>query len=211
MDWQHVGSYVIGQCTDFVESTLSWVPNNLGNAADWLSNAQSRGLQTGSTAHPGDVVVYGAGGGYSQYGHVGVVQAVQDSAHFTVAEGNFKGPGIADTRVSGYGDVLGFIRPPAGLSAAQQGRGSSGGILSGIGETLGSGLHDTTSNATNALSQSTGLEAIGNFFKLIGSKDFWYRGGFIIAGIIIVLIGIAAVSKMDVSDLPKKLPPVPVE
>lgn len=118
----NAASYVWGTCTWFVAETFSWIPAGLGNAKDWLANAQKKGLQTESTPHVGDVVVYGAGHGYDpNYGHVAIVTAVNPVSTrmgptFTVEEMNAKGLDVVSTRTSTMADVLGFIKPPSASS-----------------------------------------------------------------------------------------------
>lgn len=118
----NAASYTVAQCTYFVAQLLSWVPPGLGNAKDWLANARARGLATSSAPAPGDVVVYGAGGGYSQFGHVAYVTGVNPDQTFNVVEENFVAPGKLDTRTSSLADVEGFILPPAGAGSGAPGQ-----------------------------------------------------------------------------------------
>jgi hypothetical protein len=105
--------YTVGNCTRFVAGAVSWIPAGLGNATDWLSNAQVRGLPTiGPTETPpvGSVAVWGTGA----FGHVAEVVG-QVPGGFKVAEENWKGLGVTDVR-DVTGDALnglkGFILPP---------------------------------------------------------------------------------------------------
>ena len=90
------------------------LPDNLGNAYEWLGKAAADGLHTVTTPAVDTIVVYGRGGGYSEAdGHVAKVTAVGPGGlTFTVTEMNYKGSGIIDTRVSTMQDVLGFVYPP---------------------------------------------------------------------------------------------------
>lgn len=112
-------SYTVDNCTRFVAGALSWVPAGLGNANEWLANAQKMGLPTiGPTASPppGAVAVWGTGA----FGHVAEVVG-QVPGGFQVAEENWKGLGVVDTRNvtgSGLGGLIGFILPPGGAGVS---------------------------------------------------------------------------------------------
>ncbi|MGH7921664.1 MAG: CHAP domain-containing protein [Candidatus Dormibacteraceae bacterium] len=97
-----------GQCTYWVAANfnVTWS----GNADDWLGNAEAQGYATSGTPQAGSIVVWGSGGGYSEFGHVAIVESVQSSTSFTVSEMNFYGVGITDERyVTSLSDVEGFI------------------------------------------------------------------------------------------------------
>lgn len=101
-------AYPWGQCTYYV-ATIYNIPGNWGNADTWYQSARAAGYATTSKPTAGAVVVWGSGGGYSVYGHVGVVQSVQGGT-FTVTEMNFYGVGIVDSRSGvSMADVEGFI------------------------------------------------------------------------------------------------------
>ena len=102
-------AYPWGQCTYYV-ATIYNIPGDWGNADTWFPSAQAAGYATTSRPTAGAVVVWGSGGGYSVFGHVGVVQSVQSGNSFTVTEMNFYGVGIVDTRGGvSLADVEGFI------------------------------------------------------------------------------------------------------
>lgn len=105
-------TYDFGECTWYVASTLPWVQGHWGNAADWAASAARAGF--GITNYPvaGAVVVYAAGGGYSSFGHVAIVQSVYADGTFLVSEMNFVAFDQVDTRVSNMWDVAAFILPP---------------------------------------------------------------------------------------------------
>jgi len=109
-------SYTWGNCTRWVAEQLSWIPGGLGNANQWLTNAQARGLPTiGPTTAPpiGSVAVFNTG----PLGHVAEVVG-QIPGGFQVSEENWLGKGLTDVRnVSGPGlkGLQGFILPPAGF------------------------------------------------------------------------------------------------
>lgn len=110
-------TYTAGQCTRWVSEQLSWVPGGLGNANQWLTNAQARGLPTigPSNAPPvGSVAVWGNG----PFGHVAEVVG-QIPGGFQVSEENWLGSGVTDVRNvtgSALNGLQGFILPPAGAA-----------------------------------------------------------------------------------------------
>ena len=58
----------------------------------------------------GALVVFGPGNGYSGFGHVAYVVAVQSGTSFTIDEGNFLGLGVIDQRqIWSLYDVEAFI------------------------------------------------------------------------------------------------------
>lgn len=101
-------SYSWGECTYWVALHFP-VPPYLGNAAEWWQSAAAHGLQEAAAPAQGDVVVYGAGGGYSDMGHVAYVLQVNPDGSFVVSEMNYLGLGIVDQRTSSMADVEGFI------------------------------------------------------------------------------------------------------
>lgn len=111
-------TYTVGNCTRWVAEQLSWIPGNLGNANQWLTGAQARGLPTiGPTSAPpiGSVAVWGTG----VNGHVAEVVG-QIPGGFQVSEENVLGLGRTDVRNvtgSGLSGLEGFILPPGGTSS----------------------------------------------------------------------------------------------
>ncbi len=102
--------YAPGNCTWWVAYNRP-VPQDLGDAWQWLGNAAAHGLATSAEPTLGSIVVYGRGGGYSAYGHVALVIGVQPGS-FTVSEMNYVGLGVVDERTSLWPDprhVEGFI------------------------------------------------------------------------------------------------------
>ncbi len=100
--------FPFGQCTWWAAYNypVTWG----GNATDWYGNARAQGVPTSSSPSVGAIVVWGAGGGYSVYGHVAIVIAVGAQGSFEVSEMNYQGLGIVDRRwVSSYYDIEGFI------------------------------------------------------------------------------------------------------
>lgn len=110
-------TYTWGNCTRWVAEQLSWIPGHLGNANQWLGNAQARGLPTiGPTSAPpiGSVAVWNTG----VNGHVAEVVG-QIPGGFQVSEENVLGAGVTDIRNvtgSALNGLEGFILPPGGIS-----------------------------------------------------------------------------------------------
>lgn len=98
-----------GQCTWYAASLrdVTWG----GDAWEWYGNAIAKGMQVGMTPQAGAIVVWGAGNGYSIYGHVGYVVSAISPTSFVVDESNFfEIPGVLDQRVvPDLHDVEGFI------------------------------------------------------------------------------------------------------
>jgi surface antigen len=101
------GRFPYGYCTWYAAQHhhVTW----LGMAGEWLTNAQAQGVPTSSEPTPGAIVVYGPGRGYSGYGHVAIVESVNDDGTFAVSEMNYGGWGQVDTRASTMAGVEGFI------------------------------------------------------------------------------------------------------
>ena len=183
MSQESVSSYIWGQCTAFVAQTLGWIPAGLGNAGDWVNNAQIKGYAISNTPVAGSAVVYSPGGGYSPYGHVAVVEQVLPDGSFLVAEQNYKGPGITDERVSTMAGVSGFILPPGSSSdinlaatstGIDRGKGANYGPAGPLGNAGGVKLPDPGAAVNAAFSNvghgladalAVGATDIGEFFK----------------------------------------------
>lgn len=173
-----LASYAWGQCTYFVAKTLGWVPAGLGNAENWLANAQKKGYKTTANPTVGSVVVYGPGGLYSSLGHVAVVTAVNPSNQtFTVEEGNFGGgPGSTDTRVSTLANVEGFILPPAGQG--QGGASFTPAPAPGAGvPVLGTGILGTNAIGTAVDAFDSGVVIIGAVILVVAAVILMVFGG----------------------------------
>lgn len=84
-----------GQCTWFVASQRRVTWN--GDAWMWAGNAIAAGRTESNQASVGAIVVWPTGVGYSDFGHVAVVVAV-DPTSYDVAESNYLGLGIIDRR-----------------------------------------------------------------------------------------------------------------
>jgi peptidoglycan DL-endopeptidase CwlO len=103
-----IDDYPWGQCTWYVASlrNVYWS----GNAWEWAYTASAAGRPEGMRPRVGSMVVFGPGHGYSQFGHVAYVVAVQSSSSFTVDEANMLGLGVVDQRhIMSLYDVEAFI------------------------------------------------------------------------------------------------------
>lgn len=152
-------NYTVGNCTRWVAEQLSWIPSGLGNANQWLTRAQARGLPTiGATSAPpiGSVAVWNTG----QFGHVAEVVA-QIPGGFQVSEENWLGTGVTDVRNvtgSALSGLQGFILPPGGLPVVGGLEGAAGAALStpaaiaGLPASIGHGL----ANAAGATTANVG-------------------------------------------------------
>jgi surface antigen/uncharacterized protein YraI len=131
-----------GECTWWASlKRPDLYPTVHGNAGDWLAEAQSGGIPTGSTPAVGAIAVflpYVAGAG--QYGHVAYVEAVNGDGTITISEYNWAGYHVGPTfrrvaaaRVSGfiYGGPVqtpGYVPTQPGAATGYQvyGTGSEG-------------------------------------------------------------------------------------
>jgi surface antigen len=165
-------TYAAGNCTRWVAEQLTWIPAGMGNAAQWLGNAQAKGLPTiGPTSAPpiGSVAVWGAGSGMP-VGHVAEVVGLIPGG-FQVSEENFLGLGRTDIRnVPGLGGVAGFILPPGGAVAGAAGALASaadpfgiGSAIAGVPASIGHGL----ANAGTATGHNLGTWAKNNIVGLV--------------------------------------------
>lgn len=82
--------YVAGYCTWYVKNQRPDLPNNLGNAATWVSRAAAQGMATGSTPRAGAVGQRG--------NHVVYVESVNADNTVTISEMNHKGLYVQTTR-----------------------------------------------------------------------------------------------------------------
>lgn len=182
-------SYVVGQCTYYVAETLSWVPAGLGNAYQWLSNAQSRGYAISNSPAVGDIAVWGSSlPGSEGFGHVAVVTALGPNNTFQVSEMNYSGgPGVVDSRwVTNNSNLEGFIEPPGGSTSS-------------------SGTGDTASTTSLNLGPFTlqspfpaGVNSVDQWveglFGVSSISDLLERSWLIVGGIIVALIGLIVIA-----------------
>ena len=87
-------TYPYGYCTWWAKSRRADLPNHLGDAKAWLSNAAHSGFSTGSTPQVGAIVVTSE----SRYGHVGYVEEVTDT-EIIVSDMNVIGFGKLSRRI----------------------------------------------------------------------------------------------------------------
>ena len=97
-----------GQCTYYVAfrrdalgKPVTWG----GNAKQWLRNAIAAGADTGSVPVPGAIMVTNDS---RRYGHVAIVERVNDDGGILVSEMNYEHLGVIDQRVVTHG-VVGYI------------------------------------------------------------------------------------------------------
>jgi len=112
---QTVTGWPWGQCTWYVALRRAEIGEPVtwsGDAWQWLEHAAAQGVAEAVTPAPGEIAVYQRGGTYdSRYGHVAFVIAA-DATAYTIAEANFYGFGVIDTRTVPWPDaqIAGFIR-----------------------------------------------------------------------------------------------------
>jgi len=92
-------TYPFGQCTWYVKASLGWTGDFWGNAGDWGTSALSAGYEVNGEAKVGAVAVFAAGlhGADANYGHVAVVEQINDDGTMLISEGN-AGRGLFSTR-----------------------------------------------------------------------------------------------------------------
>ncbi len=97
--------FAFGYCTWYV-ATRRYVPW-FGNAIEWWPNARAYGYPEGQTPEVGAIMVEAL----TAYGHVAYVTAVYPNGSWTVAEMNYYGWDVVDTRTlrPGQDPVVGFI------------------------------------------------------------------------------------------------------
>lgn len=102
-------SFAWGYCTYYVAQNkyVTWG----GNAKDWYRNAQAKGVPTGTTPVAGAIVVFKPGYGHHPvYGHVGIVEKVNNDGTILISEMNAKWLGVVSTRkVQLNHKILGYI------------------------------------------------------------------------------------------------------
>lgn len=102
MTTQPGSGYPVGQCTWYAYNRLvelgeitdlSGSYARLGNGGQWVSSLVAKGWKFSSTPKEGAVVSTAGGfdGTFALYGHVGIVEAVNDDGTFLVSECNFDG------------------------------------------------------------------------------------------------------------------------
>lgn len=74
--------YVAGYCTWYVKNRRPDLPNNLGNASSWVSNAAAQGIATGSTPAAGAVG--------QRNNHVVYVESVNGDGTINITDMNYR-------------------------------------------------------------------------------------------------------------------------
>lgn len=194
-------SYTPGQCTWYVSGVLSWIPAGLGNATDWIRNAQAKGFATGRTPQVGAAVVWpGSNNGGCAFGdgHVAVVTEVTDPLHFKISEMNGpSGPGVVDSRAIGPGcasTVEGFIYPPGGATSGATASERLSSNISGAGNAAAQGanaLPPAGSDAAHALLQQINSGGLSNLNPFQAIADVIKAGLTVFIKIAEVGLGIA--------------------
>lgn len=101
-----------GYCTYYVASKIKITFG--GNAKNWLANARASGYVTGQEAAPRSAVVMtGPKGAMRRYGHVALVESVNDNDTITVSEMNYDHFNRIDIRTISINDssIRGYIYP----------------------------------------------------------------------------------------------------
>ncbi len=91
-------TYARGYCTWYAKSRRPDLPNQLGNAATWVSRAAAMGIPTGSTPRAGAIGQQG--------NHVVYVESVNGDGTITVSEMNYAGFGVVSSRTASAGAFL---------------------------------------------------------------------------------------------------------
>lgn len=84
-------TYSRGYCTWYVKNRRPDLPNNLGNAATWVSRAAAQGMATGAAPRAGAVGQRG--------NHVVYVEALNGDGTITISDMNYQTVGVVTTRV----------------------------------------------------------------------------------------------------------------
>lgn len=98
--------YPFGYCTWWIKNKRQDIPNNLGDARNWLTNAPKAGLQVTSQPTVGGIVVTNE----SPYGHLAYIEAIRGN-NLIVSEMNYAGWGKKTQRILNLNNpkILGFI------------------------------------------------------------------------------------------------------
>lgn len=92
--------YAYGYCTYYAYNRRaqlgSPIGGNWGNAVSWSANARAQGFRVDHTPEAGAVIQNG--GGWAGFGHVGIVERVNDDGSLLVSDMNYVGWNIISTR-----------------------------------------------------------------------------------------------------------------
>lgn len=118
------GAYIAGQCTWgaylWREHRHAFIKKNWGNAMDWAGNAKEAGYLVNDRAEEGAVAVFGPNSGNLGYGHVAIVQSVNQENHtIQIWEMNYSGPFSVNVRQIPINRPFAYIHGPSGLTLDQ--------------------------------------------------------------------------------------------
>jgi hypothetical protein len=134
----------------------------------------------------GSIVVYDAGAGYSEFGHVAKVVGLNANGTFDVQEMNFNAFNQVDVRTSTMADVKGFFVPPGSSIGSIAGSAASvlpgGAVIPLFGPAAGSAV----SAAANASGVPGAIQAFGNQV----TKDL-QTGLYLMLAIFLFTVGLA--------------------
>ncbi len=88
-------TYTYGYCTWYVKNRRPDIPNNWGDAYEWLGNARAIGWPTGSTPRVGAIGTAG--------NHVVYVERVNGDGTILISEMNYEGWNIQSSRTTSAG------------------------------------------------------------------------------------------------------------
>ncbi len=91
-------TYYAGYCTWYAKERRPDLPNNLGNADQWVSRAQAQGIATGSAPSAGAIGQQGM--------HVVYVESVNGDGTVTISEMNYQGLYVTSTRTVPAGSFM---------------------------------------------------------------------------------------------------------
>src|SRR6266550_4122924 len=92
--------YTYGYCTYYAYNRRAElghpIGSNWGNAVSWQAYARAAGFQVDHTPEAGAIIQNG--GGWGGYGHVGIVERVNDDGSLTVSDMNYAGWNVISNR-----------------------------------------------------------------------------------------------------------------
>jgi surface antigen len=200
---------VVEQCTDFVAKSVPslgklFYNGKLGNANEWLSNAQAAGQRTGNTPTPGAVVVYNGPGYDPKFGHVAIVQQVLGNGQFTVSESNDPyGTGPHTGRISSMASVEGFIYPSGTATPQQNGAAPSQNLVGGSTGAPYKSLQQVFSDGGDG----SGIPGFTSGMALwLSQSALWNRVLFVVVGGALIVFGMKLIGR----DEPMRIVTAPV-
>lgn len=105
--------FAAGNCTSYAASRRPDIFNNADrtfrwNANAWYTNAAAAGNKVGKTPKVGAIIVFAPGVGVSGYGHVGIVEKVDDDK-LVISDMNYKWRYIVTKRVVSTSGIVWYI------------------------------------------------------------------------------------------------------